>query len=42
MKYNSREEFVIQNIKRYKKNNNKYLDIGFIGEYKKPFMHYKI
>jgi len=40
--YKNREEFVVTNINKYKKNRNNYLDIGFIGEYEKPFMHYEI
>ena len=42
MRYKNREEFVSLNIKNYKKDGSSYLDIGFIGEYKKPFMHYEI
>lgn len=42
MKYKDREEFVIANIQKYKKEKNNYLDIGFVGEYEKPFMHYEI
>lgn len=42
MKYKNREEFVIKNIEKYKKRKNNYLDIGFVGEYEKPFMHYEI
>lgn len=42
MRYKNREEFATKNINKYKKDKNNYLDIGFVGEYEKPFMHYDI
>ena len=42
MRYKNREEFVTKNIKKHKKSKSNYLDIGFVGEYEKPLMHYEI
>lgn len=43
MNYHSREQFVLSNITNNRKENvNHYLDIGFLGHYAEPFMHYKI
>jgi len=42
-RYKSRTEFVIEAINRYRPDKNcKYIDIGFVGEYDTPFLHYEI